>query len=66
MCATKILNTRAIPEIYVMYITIESIYKIITIIDIITLSIRLTVTVLQAFKFIKKFIEVAKIKCHEQ
>ena len=38
---------------------------IIMIIDIITIFIRLTVTVLQASKFTKKFIEVAKIRCHE-
>ena len=36
------------------------------IIDIITISIRLTVTVLQASKFTEKFIEITKVRCHEQ
>ena len=43
-----------------------SLRVIITIIDITTIPIRLTVTVLQASKFTKKFIEVAKIRYYEQ
>ena len=54
----------AISEIYVtIYVSLR---VIIMIIDIITISIRLTVTMLLYVQAYKKFIEVAKIRCHEQ